>query len=540
MNLPAERDNGVVLFDDFRECFQISEKRQVAGLFSGYRESRQAIDEVAKYVSEAVSSPVLSYFLSGNARKDRHARSMSLSAQELFQVDGAVAALNSDYWDQALKMTDVLDVMPTARRDQWHEQIQAMTCPEFAEEIVSATLSELLLSRSKFFAERVDGIFRGLSGEHVTNRPEGFGKRMIIANVLTGFGTSNHTKMGLIHDLRCIIAKFMGRPDPSYNSTSKITEAMRGEWGEWTPVDGGAFKCRLYKKGTAHLEIHPDMAWRLNGVLASIYPHAIPAPMRQRPVKPQKKFEMIRRPLPAAVLLELEAVKPGYARKPNGEWGDVPKTIRFQQSETTNKTARSEAESIIAAIGGVKAKDGWFQFDYEPAEVIRSIIVSGCLPDQKSHQYYPTPPELAQYVVECADIGPYHSVLEPSAGAGGIADYLPKDRTWCVEIAKLHYQILTEKGFNAVLADFIEFASWTNSSFDRIVMNPPFSEGRALAHVEAASRLLVDKGRLTAILPSSMRGKSILPGMKLKWSEVLSNQFAGTSISVVVLTADKR
>ena len=32
--------------------------------------------------------------------------------------------------------------------------------------------------------------------------------------------------------------------------------------GEWIAIDGGALRLKAFQKGTIHLEIHPDMAWR--------------------------------------------------------------------------------------------------------------------------------------------------------------------------------------------------------------------------------------------------------------------------------------
>lgn len=45
---------------------------------------------------------------------------------------------------------------------------------------------------------------------------------------------------------------------------------------------------RLYKKGTAHLEINPEMAAKLNQVLTFLHPNAIPAEFRRKPVKEQR------------------------------------------------------------------------------------------------------------------------------------------------------------------------------------------------------------------------------------------------------------
>ena len=58
----------------------------------------------------------------------------------------------------------------------------------------------------------------------------------------------------------------------------------------------------------------------------------------------------------------------------------------------------------------------------------------------------------------------------------------------------------------------------------------------ALEHAES---MLSNGGRLVAILPASTKGKDVLPGMSCEWSKVFANEFAGTSVSVVILVADK-
>ena len=129
-------------------------------------------------------------------------------------------------------------------------------------------------------------------------------------------------------------------------------------------------------------------------------------------------------------------------------------------------------------------------------------------------------------------------MLEPSAGQGGLADLLPKERTLCIEVAALNCKVLEAKGHRVAQADFINFAESTGSRFDRIVMNPPFSDGRAEAHTRAAASLLRPGGRLVAILPSGMRGKDI-PGFTCTWSAPMSGQFPGVSVDVVILRADR-
>jgi hypothetical protein len=505
---------------------------------------RRQIGEIAGFMEDKLDGGAIDYFLEGNRSEERGRRSLEMSARQLFDEAGAAKALDAAFWSKALGLTDVLDAMPQKRRSEWHEAIRTHQVPDFEPETVRSTLAALLADRSKFFAERVDGIFRGLSGEHVTNSPAAFGKRMIVARMITSYDTIDHERAGLINDLRAVIAKFMGRDEPHHSSTQPVIQRLRGQWGEWVPLDGGALRIRLYKKGTAHLEVHPDMAWRLNQVLASIYPLAIPPEFRTKPKRRVREFELIRRPLPFQVVDALASMDEAKRRVPEAErngwrdegWRRIPNTRQFKYG--ARKDGLQEAEQVLASIGGVKQPEGYWLFDYEPSDVLSEIVVTGCLPDQKAHQFYPTPGWLAEKLVDAACIGDADTVLEPSAGMGGLADLLPKDRTACVEISPLHCKILEAKGHRVKQADFL--ALHTNRElYDRVVMNPPFSEGRWQAHLQHAASMLRTGGRLAAILPSSAKAKAadLLPGMDIEWHGQFDDAFPGASVSVVMMTA---
>ena len=518
----------------------------VDSLIGEYSQMRRRIEGLAYAVRADNAGTALHYFVEGNVQDQRH--SMPTTVEALFRVEGAIAKLNADFWSRALRMTDVMDYMPQTRRDDWHEQIrnpegrkaskysgekELPPLPDFEEATVRSTLSALLNNRATFLAERVDGIFRALSRTHVTNQPQGFGKRMIIANV---FGYQTH---GHINDLRCVIAKFMGRDEPKHGATDPVIKAARRQNGQWMPVDGGALRIRVYGGvGTAHLEVHPEMAWRLNAILASLHPLAIPAQFRERPKRKVKEFELFDRPLPFTVINLLAGMRQ-VSEKLEGwpeRYKEVPNALRFDYGQH-DKAAMAEAEKVLAALGAAKAGHYW-QFDYAPTEVLDQVVCSGRIPDQKSHQFYPTPPAVAEFAVSVAEIDDNHGVLEPSAGIGGLADYLPKLQTTCVEISALHCQVLEAKGFKVVEADFLKWAPGQPAA-DRIVMNPPFSEGRWQAHLQAAADMLKPDGRLVAILPASAKGKDLLPGWSMEWARTFDNEFAGTSVSVVVLIAQR-
>lgn len=508
----------------------------VDGLLGRYKKMRSNIEAVADFIHGGENAVAIGYFLRGNhGNHDRYIKSVA----EAFKLEGAIAQLNADYWQQAMQLTDVYDYMPAKRREEWNEQIREKKAPEFEEDTVRSTLLDLLASRYQFFGERVDGIFQNLSGEHVTNQPQGFSKRMIIYVA---------DRKAYITDLRQVVAKFMGREDePNWQNTEQLLAAANRNSGQWMTIDGGAMRIRTYMKGTAHFEIHPDVAWKLNCVLASMYPMAISAEFRQKPKKKIKDFVMMDRPLPFAVVRAIAEMtrprttpwKSSFDHKMVEPVTTNRNSLEFRYCN--DKAVMAEVANVLAAIGGVRFTKGgyeWFEFDYDFRDVLDHLIASGCIPDQKSHQFYPTPEKLARLAVDMAEIDPdKHNCLEPSAGQGGLADLMPKQWLTCVEVSKLHCSILEAKGYVVVHDDFMKLES--SPKYDRVVMNPPFSEGRWKAHTEHAAGMVKPHGRLVAILPSGAKNKFELEGFACEWSPVFDNEFDGASVSVVILKADR-
>lgn len=548
---------------DFGHFFAPSNFDMIDGLISQYNSEKARIEQVAEIMAGELGG-VVHYFIDGN-KSDRDGW---YRLEKLFDPAGAIASLNASYWQRALDLTDVQDCMPQKRRDEWREQIrnpqgkkarkldafqlnagmqqeewELPPLPAFEESTVRDTIYGMLASRATFFAERVDGIFRALSGTHVTNRPEGFGKRMIMAGVIDGYGHMNWSRSGYINDLRCVISRFMGRDEPKTGATDALIRAVRKHNGQWADIDGGALRMRIYNGvGTAHLEVHPDMAWRLNAILASLYPMAIPPKFRERPARKPKEHRLMQRPLPFAVISLLESAREDMEKTDDfrNPWRRIPRT-RVLRDHDASKVALEEAYRVLEAIGGVRQGEGFFcsfHFDYEPQAVLDEIVCSGCIPDDKSHQFYPTPAELAARAVQLAAIEPGHRCLEPSAGTGSLADLMPRD-TLCIEASPLRANILAAKGFTVETGDFLALATSAGNTFDRVVMNPPFSEGRWQAHLQSAADVLKPGGRLVAILPASAKHKELLPGFHHEWHGTFDNLFSGTTVSVVVLVADK-
>jgi hypothetical protein len=520
--------------ESLADLFKPADAPTLVGLLERYAEDEARMRQIAALFDEGGEMlPLVQHFLDGNV-DDR--RSVSAVLERLFNLDppkgrdkprGGLASLRAQYWSEALALTDVYEAMPQARRDEWNKDIMCKTTPDFTAEIVIPTIREMLNSRELFFAQRVDGVFRALSGTHVTNSPTGFRKRMIVNRVHDG-SMLNFSTCGTIGDLRVVIARFMGCDEPTYNTNeASLKYAWRRRQGEWVSLDGGALRIKIFgPAGTAHLEVHPDMAWRLNNVLHSLYPSAIASADRQRPKRQPRDFEMIQRPLPYKVLsLIASAALDRRTMQMPYSWGRVDENVA------------AEVHRVLEGIGAVS--DGTefmptFTFPFDATDVIGELLASGCMPDVKAHQYYPTPRWLAERVVELAEIQPGMTVLEPSAGQGALADLLPKT-TVCVEISALHCRVLEAKGFKVHEQDFLLWAP--RRRFARIVMNPPFDRGRWLLHLEHAASLLDQGGRIVAVLPEGAPERDILPGWSLVWSEPIA--YPGTSIRVVILVATR-
>ena len=117
--------------------------------------------------------------------------------------------------------------------------------------------------------------------------------------------------------------------------------------------------------------------------------------------------------------------------------------------------------------------------------------------------FFPTGGATVESAVDAADIQPGMEVLEPSAGWGHIADYIREQigvEPDVVELSGKRRELLEAKGYNLVGSDFMELAG---KQYDRIVMNPPFSDGRDIQHVQHAFSLLKPGGRLVAIMSES-------------------------------------
>lgn len=112
-----------------------------------------------------------------------------------------------------------------------------------------------------------------------------------------------------------------------------------------------------------------------------------------------------------------------------------------------------------------------------------------------------TPDEVARFMaslVSPADC----AIIEPAAGMGQIAQYLPRYAA-CVELNPMRHMIgksAAKDGQLWLCDDFLRICNKMNQTVDLVIGNPPFSLG--MEFLAASFKVLADNGRILFLLPS--------------------------------------
>lgn len=139
---------------------------------------------------------------------------------------------------------------------------------------------------------------------------------------------------------------------------------------------------------------------------------------------------------------------------------------------------------VLIAVGGKWNSSKKAHVFKEPVEeIIQNIIHTGeYTSEKKEFQFFPTPKALAKKLVEMSGACKSDICLEPSAGQGNIAEFLPNVDV--IELNPNNRKILEEKGFNIIHDDFMTFTP--KKEYDVIVMNPPFCKQQDIDHITKA------------------------------------------------------
>jgi predicted RNA methylase len=151
-------------------------------------------------------------------------------------------------------------------------------------------------------------------------------------------------------------------------------------------------------------------------------------------------------------------------------------------------------------------------FASDPRVKLGLALETGVSVDEKKlYQEFFTPPDLADTLAVTAGVGGM-TVLEPSAGAGAIALACRKfgaKEVVCVELQRVHAERLKSLGFQTYERDFLSIGAGPVGLFDRVVMNPPFTKGQDLRHIEHAKKFLKPGGRLVSVISGNTERQTL-------------------------------
>ncbi|WP_051856126.1 methyltransferase [Streptomyces sp. NRRL S-1868] len=165
----------------------------------------------------------------------------------------------------------------------------------------------------------------------------------------------------------------------------------------------------------------------------------------------------------------------------------------------------SRVNEVLEAVGGRWTKSEQAHvFPIDADTVLAPVLESGEVvtlrEKRQNSQYFPTPSPVVERLIDLAALRPGMRVLEPSAGSGAIADALRAAgaECECIERDPGYAAMLTDGGHAVRAADFL--AVPPAAEFDRVVMNPPFTRGADIQHVEHAIRFLKPDGLLVSVM----------------------------------------
>jgi protein-L-isoaspartate O-methyltransferase len=199
-------------------------------------------------------------------------------------------------------------------------------------------------------------------------------------------------------------------------------------------------------------------------------------------------------------------------------------------------TLEAQAERREAAREGRVEKAA----EAAPFMQIKESLRTGGVKVIAAPQLFPTPAALARRVIELSDIQPGMTVLEPSAATGALIRAIPVGaQVVAVELVANLARALEYMVPDVRCGDFLGM-NGELGTFDRVVMNPPFSHGADIEHIEHARAKLKPGGRLVAVCANGPRQREQFERIATEWIDLPVGSFKeqGTNVNAAIVVID--
>jgi len=224
---------------------------------------------------------------------------------------------------------------------------------------------------------------------------------------------------------------------------------------------------------------------------------------------------------------------------------------------------------VLAGAGGKwNRKLRAHVFNRDPSTELGLAVANGTMRDlQQEQQFYETPRATADLLVALAEPQDGEWVLEPSAGRGAIVGALVRYMASegirlgldCIEREPEHYGYLCKAHERVAqrlrCQDFLEtepgvpYLDAGCGGHNVVVMNPPFTNGQDVLHVQHAATFLAQHGRLVSVMSPGWTFRNTEPFMSFRawvqehgghWAELPDGTFAesGTKVRTGTLVVE--
>lgn len=225
--------------------------------------------------------------------------------------------------------------------------------------------------------------------------------------------------------------------------------------------------------------------------------------------------------------------------------GEVDRNLFFLPARQLDRKLYESTNKVLDALGGKwnRARKAHI-FPGLCGDLIEDAIETGEFHVPADMGWFPTPPALAERLVDLAGIEAGEAVLEPSAGEGALVAFIKRHTTEIdpFEIDPGRAATCGKRtGFFPIIRDFLTVSP--EPSYDVVVMNPPFAKRADIHHVLHARKFLAPGGRLVAIMSASVlfRDDSLTKDFRLLCDRIEalpedSFKSSGTSVNTCIVT----
>lgn len=255
------------------------------GAIDRYRQIVKLAHEIDDMLKAVKVSPATVY-LSGSGYRDDGSPATADDA-----LPGVLKTIDASAWQRLMNESGLRTLMDAKAREAWDKQIYDKTAPELTRETIEATFEALHNGRGEMFERGVLSCFKSLSWDYKTNRPFGFGKRIVLrflrGQVIAGryttgtmLGSPCYRTCDKLDDLVRVMMVLDGKIEPDHrqgwSSRLHVNDRTTDE-----PAEDDYLSVRSFRNGNGHVTFkRPDLVDKMNRILAKHYPNALPAPQK--------------------------------------------------------------------------------------------------------------------------------------------------------------------------------------------------------------------------------------------------------------------